>query len=116
MEPEGIGLIEFNPLFNDEFYWDFSYEELSPCIDAGDPNQQDPDGTIRDIGAISYTDNNISDCNNDNMTNILDIVYLLNDCILVNSDYCDCGDINMDNIINILDIVVIINQILDSRD
>ena len=46
MELEGSGLIENNPLFIDLDNWNFSYEDYSPCIDAGDPIDADPDGKV----------------------------------------------------------------------
>jgi hypothetical protein len=50
----GPGAISANPLFNDTSAYDFQLSQLSPCIDAGDPNIQfhDPDGTPNDIGAV----------------------------------------------------------------
>ena len=82
MELEGNGLIEYNPLFLNFDTWDFSYEENSPCIDAGDPSDIDPDGSARDIGARWYSDEEAepSDCNSDSIQNVLDVVYLINDC------------------------------------
>ncbi len=42
----------------------------SPCIDAGDPSYPtDPDGSVVDIGAISYSYNNISKYDNENIIN-----------------------------------------------
>jgi hypothetical protein len=39
----------------DPLRFDFHLTANSPCIDAGDPeNQPDPDGTIADIGAFYY--------------------------------------------------------------
>ena len=73
MELEGLGLIEYNPLFVDLYNWDFSYQENSPCIDTGDPTETDPDGTISDIGARWFGDETESgDCNADGIQNILD--------------------------------------------
>ena len=114
MELEGIGLIEYNPLFVNLVIWDFSYEENSPCIDAGDPMDTDPDGSIRDIGARWYGDEmQPGDCNADGIQNVLDIVYLINDCILSGNGDCGCGDLNQDAIVNILDVVLLVNSILE---
>ena len=94
--------------------WDFSYEENSPCIDAGDPTETDPDGSIRDIGARWFGDETEpGDCNEDGIQNILDVVYLINDCILGGSNDCNCGDLNGDGIINVLDVVLLVNYILE---
>ena len=63
------GNITSNPLFVDEANNNYSLQQTSPCIDAGspdvlgdganwetDPDDQDPDGTRLDIGAIPYID------------------------------------------------------------
>ena len=114
MELEGSGLIEYNPLFIDLDNWDFSYAGNSPCIDAGDPLDTDPDGSIRDIGARWFGDEtDPGDCNADGTQNILDVVYLINDCILGGSNDCSCGDLNGDGILNVLDVVLLVNYILE---
>ena len=113
MELEGSGLIEYNPLFLDLDNWDFSYLEDSPCIDAGDPTEMDPDGSIRDIGASKHGSAIVlGDCNIDGTQNILDIVFMINDCILGDNIDCGCGDLNQDNMVNILDVVILVNTIL----
>jgi len=114
LELEGSGLIEDNPFFVNQDTWDFSYVENSPCIDAGDPLVTDPDGTISDIGARWFgavTDP--GDCNADGIQNVLDVVYLINNCILDNSTNCSCGDLNEDGIVNVLDVVILVNSILE---
>ena len=116
MELEGSGLIEYNPLFIDLDDWDFSYEENSPCIDAGDPTDTDPDGSTRDIGARWFGDETQpepGDCNADGIQNVLDVVYLINECILSYSNNCTCGDLNQDSEINVLDVVILVNAILE---
>ena len=66
MELDGSGLIEDNPLFTNQDTWDFSYDDASPCINAGDPSNTDPDGTISDIGARWFGDEtDPGDCNAD---------------------------------------------------
>ena len=115
MELEGSGIIEFDPLFINLDAWDFAYEENSPCIDSGDPSQIDPDGSIRDIGAIWYQENYMEpgDCNADNIQNVLDVVFMINECILGDEDECSCGDLNQDGIVNVLDVVLLVNSILE---
>ncbi len=114
MELEGSGLIEDNPLFANQGTWDFSYNDDSPCIDAGDPSDTDPDGTISDIGAHWYgNETDPGDCNADGIQNVLDIVFLINDCILDGSSDCNCGDLNEDGNINVLDVVLLVNSILE---
>ena len=51
---EGEGNITENPQFVDAENDDFHLSEDSPCIDAGDPRLRDPDGTVRDMGALYY--------------------------------------------------------------
>ena len=114
MELEGSGLIEYNPLFFDLDNWDFSYEGNSPCIDAGDPLDTDPDGTIRDIGARWYGDETQpGDCNTDSIQNVLDVVYMINECILGDNIDCECADLNQDDMVNVLDVVLLVNLILE---
>ncbi len=110
-----MGLINNNPLFANQNTWDFSYEYNSPCINAGDPTDTgDPDGSIRDIGAHWYGDvTDPGDCNADGIQNVLDVVYLINDCILGNSTDCSCGDLNEDSSVNVLDVVLLVNSILE---
>ena len=113
MELEGTGLIEYNPLFFDLDNWNFSYQENSPCIDAGDPLDTDPDGSIRDIGALWFGDEaSLGDCNSDGIQNVIDIVLVINDCILGDNMECSCGDINQDGTVNVLDVVSLVNLIL----
>ena len=114
MELAGLGLIEYNPLFLNIDNWNFSYEDNSPCIDAGDPLETDPDGSIRDIGARWFGDETQpGDCNTDNIQNVLDVVYMINECILGNSTDCNCGDLNQDDIVNVLAVVLLVNSILE---
>ena len=112
-EPEGEGVIEQNPLFVDLENFDFTLQEYSPCIDAGDPSDTDPDGSISDIGAHRFGDAVYpGDCNSDGIQNVIDIVIMINDCILVDNMECSCGDINQDGTVNVLDVVSLVNLIL----
>ena len=114
MELEGSGLIEDNPLFVNLETWDFSYQDTSPCIDSGNPDYTDPDGTRSDIGARWFgNETDPGDCNADGIQNVLDVVYLINDCILGRSSDCNCGDLNEDGIVNVLDVVLLVNSILE---
>ena len=47
---QGTGNIQGDPAFTQGFYpaWD------SPCINSGDPDEQDPDGSRRDMGAFFF--------------------------------------------------------------
>ena len=48
----GTGNINSDPLFVNSDFGDFHLQSISPCIDAGDPNDPlDPDGSRTDMGA-----------------------------------------------------------------
>jgi len=54
----GIGNIQIDPEFVTPDNNNFTLLMTSPCIDAGDPNSNnDPDGTIADMGALFYPQN-----------------------------------------------------------
>jgi len=108
----GIDLIYQNPNFIDVENLNFNYSENSPCIDSGNPDLYDPDGSIRDIGANIYSSLLLGDCNQDSELSILDVVYLINNCILYELAECSCSDINQDGNANVLDIVNLVNMIL----
>ena len=57
-----------NPLFVNPGSNDYTLQSTSPCIDAGDPNDLDPDGTIADMGAYYYHQE-VSGCTDPNATN-----------------------------------------------
>ena len=108
--PDGEGIIEEDPLFTDYDIWDFSYQEDSPCIDAGDPTETDPDGSVRDIGAYWYGVNLLGDVNGDGYINVVDIILVVN--YILDDLYITEGDVNEDGVLNILDIVIITTLIL----
>ena len=115
MELEGSGILENNPLFIDQDTWDFSYQIDSPCIDSGDPEEYDSDGTRSDIGANPFiTEQLLGDCNADNEQNVVDIIFNINNCIIDNSGMvdCSCSDLNSDGQYNVLDVVMLVNIIL----
>ena len=109
-------IINEDPLFSDILNLDFTLTENSPCIDSGDPNYNDSDGSISDIGANPFNNTEClisGDINNDQRIDILDIVNLV--CVAINPSTCnvDCnGDMNNDEIVNVLDIVILVNIIL----
>ena len=56
----------------------------------------------------------LGDCNNDSQQNILDVLYIINNCILSVTELdCDCSDVNIDGAVNILDIVGLVQIILE---
>ena len=113
-EPEpGTGVIYENPLFENLNDLNFDLNEDSPCIDSGDPDDLDPDNSIRDIGAKIFQNYELGDCTQDNNLNILDIIFIINNCIFNNENLCqECSDIDGNNTINILDVISLINIIL----
>ena len=112
MPEPGIDLIYQNPNFIDAENLDFNYLPSSPCIDSGNPELSDLDGSIRDIGANTYQNSIEGDCNQDLELSILDVVYLINNCILIELGDCSCSDINQDGVNNVLDVVILVNLIL----
>ncbi|MCP3685012.1 MAG: T9SS type A sorting domain-containing protein [bacterium] len=54
----GEGNIGLNPMFVDADSGDFSLSFNSPCIDTGDPDSMDSDGTRSDMGALYYDQTN----------------------------------------------------------
>lgn len=109
----GIGIIYNDPEFIDSSHWNFNIDSISPCINSGNPNYYDSDGSISDIGALPYATNCLilGDINNDTEIDVLDIVVIIN-CIFSNECY-ECSDLNDDGTINILDIVDIVNIIIN---
>jgi len=106
-----------DPLFVNLDQWNFRYQDNSPCINAGDPSDADPDGSIRDIGTHWFSNSEetiLGDCNADGTQNVIDVIIMINNCILGNDETCDCGDLNQDGIVNILDIVNLVNNILST--
>ena len=90
--------------------------ENSPCIDAGNPNDFDSDGSIRDIGSLIFDNFILGDCNQDIGVNILDIIFIINNCIFNNQSICsECSDIDLNSNIDILDIILLINIILQGN-
>ena len=104
------------------------------------PNDGSPyprDFVINQQGIISYANNEIDtawmlsviynllsenedmllgDVNSDGLTNILDVVNIINFILSINipvGDQFALSDINQDNVINILDVVLIVNIILN---
>ncbi|MCF7811404.1 right-handed parallel beta-helix repeat-containing protein [bacterium] len=54
-----VGNINQDPQFVDPGIRDYRLQEGSPCIDAGNPESDpDPDGTIADMGALYFHDEN----------------------------------------------------------
>ena len=116
-EPEpGDGIIYENPQFIDIQNLNFDLRENSPCINAGNPNDTDPDGTIRDIGPLIYNNAILGDCSGDDTLNVLDVIFIINNCVFNNETICfQCSDLDLNGIINILDVVMLVNIILETN-
>jgi|GEM_PF-3515296 len=121
-------IINIDPNFADPENEDFHLTYYSPCIDGGNPDldgdgdqwfddidNQDPDGTRMDIGAI-YFNKDPGDLNGDTEINIIDVLILVDIIFGILPDNFEIlniiADLNNDGIINILDIMEIINIIL----
>ena len=116
-EPEpGNGIIYDNPHFVDIQNLNFNLRENSPCIDAGDPNDTDPNGSIRDIGPLLYNNAVLGDCSGDEILNVLDVIFIVSNCIFSNETICsECSDIDSNGTINILDVVILVDMILQTN-
>ena len=110
----GTGIIYENPEFLDSEHWNFELSETSPCINSGNPNYLDSDGSISDIGANPYNNQYCflsGDVNNDGNINIQDVISTVN-IILNSSEYIEAADINEDSSIDVIDVIGIVNLIL----
>ena len=113
----GNGNINMDPLFSTDMN-DYTLCHNSPCIDAGDLDAPlDPDGTIADMGAYYYNQEEgpTGDVNLDCTINVMDVVIVVG-AILGNSDLTPeqeaASDMNMDGMLNVMDIVILVNIIL----
>ena len=148
-----FGNLDADPLFSDPNSFDYNLQSGSPCIDAGDPDldddgisweddpdDQDPDGTRLDMGALYFsqlgcTDEQalnydpgatvddgsceyMGDINGDNAVNVLDVVVMV-DMILnqipPTDDQLMFGDFDQNGTLNVLDIVSLVEVILNSN-
>ena len=79
---------------------------------AGDDNDSYFDDLFLRILEDQSCTQSLGDLNNDDYTNILDIILLVN-IILEGSTFIDAADMNNDTMINILDVIVLVNIILE---
>ena len=117
------GNLNSDPLFVHPGMGDYQLQEISPCIDTGNPDYPlDPDGTIADMGALYFHQNCPEvlpgDMNLDESVDVLDVVYLVY-CIL--DQFCqwdieDCefwaADLDGDGYLYVPDIVMMVAVIL----
>lgn len=55
----------------------------------------------------------LGDCSQDSTLNVLDVIFIINNCIFSNEEVCSsCSDIDQNNTINVLDVISLINIIL----
>ena len=55
----------------------------------------------------------LGDCSQDSTLNVLDVIFIINNCIFSNEEICStCSDIDLNGTINVLDVVGIVNDIL----
>ena len=101
-------------MFTDLDNLNLTLQENSPCIDAGDPTDTDPDGSVRDIGANWYGSYIAGDVNQDGSINVTDVVILVN--YVLDGVYNTEGDVNEDGVVDILDVIAVVNVILGSND
>ncbi|MAZ60951.1 MAG: hypothetical protein CMG50_02085 [Candidatus Marinimicrobia bacterium] len=108
-----MGILYNDPLFVDANHWNFNITLNSPCINYGNPNIYDFDGSISDIGALQYNPGCMltGDFNNDNYVDILDVIKLVN-CVLF-AECSNCSDLNNDSMYNVLDIIDLVNIIIN---
>ena len=102
--PQGLGVINQDPLFVDFLNSNYLLMLNSPCIGAGE------DGI--DMGRYPYQEFVAGDLNDDLLLNILDVVLIVD--LVLNGIYSTSADINLDNLINIQDVILMINLILDA--
>lgn len=106
-----------DPKFAGPAAHDYSLQDSSPCIDAGDPDSgyNDPDGSRNDVGAVPFLQPVYlcGDADNDEVVNIGDAVYLINYIFKSgpSPDPVCLGDPNDDGSVNIGDAVYLIAYI-----
>ncbi len=94
----GIGNLNFDPLFVNQFAGDYSLTPPSPAIDSGDPTSAlDPDGTNRDQGAIFFDQRpaNIASL----VCTLLDPCNSSFDISWTNPDFYDSIELSVDGIV-----------------
>ncbi|MBT3250906.1 MAG: hypothetical protein HN729_00255 [Candidatus Marinimicrobia bacterium] len=125
---DGIGNSYDDPMLNDASNCDFSLAASSLCIDNGTNtfendlisffmSNEEYIGYQPDMGAIesNYSINHVGDINGDYLTDILDLIALVN-IIIYSLELSELefwiADLNEDSIINILDVFMLIENIL----
>ena len=95
------------------------YNELIECFINSPENTQNcnwliPPGGDCNSEIISSNQINNGDVNNDGLTNILDVIQIID--LILNDEYLNNADLNSDNSINVLDIIELLNIILNNNN
>ena len=93
------------------------YNELIECFLNSPENTQNcnwliPPGGDCNSEIISSNQINNGDVNNDGLTNISDVIQIID--LILNDEYLNIADLNSDNSINVLDIIELLNIILNN--
>jgi hypothetical protein len=113
-EGSGTGNLIADPLFADREQRDYRLQELSPAVDAGDPDSgMDPDGTRADMGAYAFASVDVrGDFNDDGVINIADVDLL---CTRIATGGGESHfDLTDDGMVDDADITMMIGDILGS--
>ena len=125
---EGTGNIHDNPLFVEPDNEDYSLQEGSPCIDAGNADLNgdgidditDFSGSAPDMGAYEFGSQDDEfmpgDVNDDGLVNVVDIVVIVNIILTVTTpddEVFSAADMNQDGMINVVDIVQVVTLIME---
>ena len=114
-----------NSSTNNELYSDWitinNNSELTVQIDVSDfsLNNEDiyilrvvPEEKASSVQEVYFSiENNTGDFNNDNITNVLDIIIMVNS--IMSNNFSNVYDLNNDDLNNVLDIIILVNIILD---
>lgn len=113
-EGSGTGNIVADPLFVDLEQRDYRLQELSPAVDAGDPDAEaDPDGSRADMGTYAFQAGTFrGDFNDDGQINITDVDLLCTRIAATDGE--SRFDLTADGLVNEDDITTMIQEILDT--
>ena len=95
------------------------YNELIECFLNSPDNTQNcnwliPPGGNCNSEIISTDQTNNGDVNNDGLTNISDVIQIID--LILNDEYLNNADLNSDNSINVIDIIELLNIMLNNHD
>ena len=62
---------------------------------------------------VIFSSFELGDCSQDSNLNVLDVIFIINNCIFSTEEICaTCSDIDQNDTINVLDVITLINIIL----